>query len=57
MRGAAGGRQPAATIPPWYMDEITERTIVAGVCIRTRNGAPSRKGCVVNDQMAKASNK
>ena len=31
---------------------------VGGVSIRSRNGAPSRKGCVVNGQtMAKANNK
>ena len=34
-----------------------ERPSVGGVSIRSRNGAPSRKGCVVNGQMAKASNK
>ena len=27
------------------------------VSIRSRNGAPARKGCVVNAQMTKASNK
>ena len=27
------------------------------VSIRSRNGGPSRKGCVVNGQMAKLSNK
>ena len=30
---------------------------VGGVFIRSRNGAPSRKGCVANYQMTKASNK
>ena len=34
-----------------------ERPNVGGVSIRSRNGAPSRKGCVVNGQMANASNK
>ena len=34
-----------------------ERPNVGGVSIRSRNGAPSRKGCVVNGQMTKASNK
>ena len=34
-----------------------ERLTVGGVSRRSRNGAPSRKGCVVNGQMAKASNK
>ena len=28
-----------------------ERPNVGGVYIRSKNGAPSRKGCVVNDQM------
>ena len=34
-----------------------ERPNVGGVSIRSRNGAPSRKGCMVNGQMTKASNK
>ena len=34
-----------------------ERPNVGDVFIRSRNGAPSRKGCVVNGQMTKASNK
>ena len=34
-----------------------ERPNVGGVSIRSRNGAPSRKGCVVNGQMTEASNK
>ena len=31
-----------------------ERPNVGGVSIRGRNGAPSRKGCMVNGQMTKA---
>ena len=34
-----------------------ERPNVGGVSIRSRNGAPCRKGCAVNGQMTKASNK
>ena len=34
-----------------------ERPNVGGVSVRSRNGAPSRKKCVVNDQMTEASNK
>ena len=34
-----------------------ERPNVGGVSIRSRNGAPSRKRCVVNGQMTKTSNK
>ena len=34
-----------------------ERPIVGGVSIRSRTGAPSRKRCVVNRQMTKASDK
>ena len=35
-----------------------ERPNAGGVSrIRSRNGAPSRKGCVVNVRMTKASNK
>ena len=33
-----------------------ERPNVGSVSIRSRNGAPYRKGCVVNGQMTKASN-
>ena len=35
----------------------TGRPNVGGVSTRGRNGAPSRKGCVVNGQMTKASTK
>ena len=34
-----------------------EYLAVGGVSLRSRNGAPSRKGCVVNGQTTKASNK
>ena len=34
-----------------------ERPNVGGVSIRGRNGAPSRRGCVVDGQRMKASNK
>ena len=34
-----------------------ERPNVEDVSIRSRNGAPARKECVVNGQMTKASNK
>ena len=34
-----------------------ERRNGRGISVRSRNGAPSRKGCVVNGQMTKASNK
>ena len=34
-----------------------ERPNVGGVSIRSGNGAPSRKGCLFNGQMTKASNK
>ena len=33
-----------------------ERPIVGGVSIRSRNGAPSREGCVAGGQMTKTSN-
>ena len=35
----------------------TDRPKVGGVSGRSRNSAPSRKGCVVNGQKTKASNK
>ena len=34
-----------------------ERPNAGGVSIRSRNGAPSGNGCVVNGQMTKATNK
>ena len=34
-----------------------ERPNVGGVSIKSRNGAPSRKGCVVNGEMTKKSTK
>ena len=38
--------------------QCNERPLVRGVSIITsRGGAPSRKGCVVNGQMTRASNK
>ena len=40
-----------------YGKKLNECPNVGGVSIRSRNGAPSRKGCVVNGQMTKASNK
>ena len=39
-----------------YGIKRSEHPNVGGVSIRIRNGAPSRKGCVVNGQLAKASN-
>ena len=33
-----------------------ERRNVGGVSFRSRNGAPSKDGCVANGQMTKASN-
>ena len=39
-----------------YMGKRNERLYGGGVSVRSRNGAPSRKGCVINGQMTKASN-
>ena len=36
---------------------VLSARIFGGVSVRSRNGAPSRKGCVVNGQVTKASNK
>ena len=36
-------------------EQRTERPNVGGVSVRSRNGAPSRRGCVVNGQMTQAS--
>ena len=38
-------------------EKRNERPDVGGVSMRTRNGAPSRKGCVVNGRMTTASGK
>ena len=38
-------------------DKRYERPHVGVFSMRSRNGAPSRKGCVVNGHMTKASNK
>ena len=38
-------------------EKRNERSNVGGVSITSRNGAPSRKGCLVNGQMTKVSNK
>ena len=37
--------------------KLNKRPAVGGVSIRSRNSSPSRKGCVVNGRMTKASNK
>ena len=39
------------------MEKRNERPNVGGVSIRSRNDAPSGKGCVVNVEVTKASNK
>ena len=38
-------------------EKRNEHPNVGGVSIKSRNGAPSRKGRTVNGQMSKASNK
>ena len=37
--------------------KCNKRSNVGGISTRSRNGAPSRKGCVDNGQMTKASKK
>ena len=37
--------------------KVNERRNVGGVSIRSRNGGLTRKGCVVNGRMTRASNK
>ena len=39
-----------------YGNKVMSVSIVGGVSTKSRNGAPSRKGCVVTGQMTKASN-
>ena len=50
-----GGKISKKTCNVW--EQCNERPIVGGVSIWSRNGAPSRKGCVVNGHMTKASSK
>ena len=54
-------KQDGDSISKQFLHDIwkkrNERPNVGGVSIMSRNGAPSRKGCVVNGQMTKASNK
>ena len=40
-----------------YANHVMSAQMFGGVPIRSRNGAPTRKGCVDNDQMAETSNK
>ena len=40
-----------------YGRSVNARPNVGGISIRSRNGAPSRKGCVVSGQMTKANKK
>ena len=44
-------------LPQLIWEKRNERLNVEGVSIRSRNGAPSRKGRVVNGHTTKASNK
>ena len=51
-------KQDAGRISEQFLSSIpkkrNERPNVGGVSIRSRNGAPSRKGCVANGQKTKA---
>ena len=53
QEGGKNSKQSPCSI--W--EQRNERTHVGGVSNRSRNGAPSRKGCVVNGPMTQASNK
>ena len=61
MVTADGPKQDRDRISKQFLCSVwkkrSERPNVRGVSIRSRNGAPSRKACVVNGQMTKASNK
>ena len=54
-------KQDADRISKQFLNNIRKKRDegpnVGGVSIRSRNGAPSQKGCVVNGQITKASNK
>ena len=55
------GKQDGDRISKQFLRNLwkkrNERPNVGGVSIRSMNGAPSQKGCVVNGHMTKASNK
>ena len=58
---AADGEQDGDRITKQFLCSIWKkhnaRSNVGGVSIRSWNGAPCRKGCLVNGQITKASNK
>ena len=62
VTGSESGRgwQKVSTwyvVPDIWKQRNARPSAVEGVSSRSRNGAPSRKGCVVNGQITKASNK
>ena len=56
-RGASWYTPPPPCLPCTIWKKRAERPNVGGVSIRCRNGAQSRKGCVVNCQMTETSDK
>ena len=59
MKQEGGNINKGYTVPGMhYMGKrCIEHPNVGGVSIRNKNGAPPRKGCAVNGQLSKASNK
>ena len=49
QQGGAGVRGSILVSGIW--EERTERPNIGGISIGSRNGAPSRKGCLISDQM------
>ena len=52
--GRGQDKQKKKLTPVAYGKKRNEPPNVGGVSMRSRNGAPSRKGCVVNGQTTKA---
>ena len=50
-----GGNKSSGKFACNIWKQRIERPTVEGVSTRSRNGAPSRKGCVASGQMTKAS--
>ena len=55
--GETGRREEEQKVPYVTYGKNAMSAQLLEVSIRSRNGAPSRNGCVVNGQITKASNK
>ena len=61
MVGAGGQSRKGVRLAKMFNvihgNNVMSAIFVGGVSIRSRDGTPSRKGCVVNGQMTKATSK